>query len=389
MTLFVNTSNPTPFGIYDSDTAFQTEADNMVTFVKRKLGDDIVSVELSRKQIFANFEEATLVYSQKINETQSKNQLTSYLGTATGSLSGSENKYARESLDFLLRSAEPYAYEVGIGGAFNTISGSILLETGRQDYDLYTEFKDQSGAVIFDGLTIKGKMKVRDVYHFSPSSAYRFFNNTSGMNYLNSEFGFESFTPETIFYVLPVFEDILRAGMMDVSQRVRRSNYSYRVSGTKIRIFPAPTSVATAANLNKLWIRVSVPQNPNEPAYTDESINGVSNISNIPYGNIMYTNMNSTGRQWIRQYTLALSMILLGMVRSKIKSIPIPGGEVTLDGPEMIEYGRAEKEKLLTDLKELLDSMTYDKLMEIQATKAELMQKQLRMIPIPHPILTG
>ena len=251
MPTFANTTNPTPFGVFDDDTEFQSDADKMVTFVKRKLGDDILSVELTKKQIFACFEESFFTYGQIVNEYQARSQISTFLGTATGSLSGSEQRYPRETLEFLARQAEPYAEEAGIGGAYNTISGSIALEKGRQDYDIYTELKDASGELVYSSSlnSLNGRMKIQEVFHFNPQAAYRFFDTTSAINYLNNEFSFESFTPETIFYVLPVFEDILRAGQMDVSHRVRRSNFSYKIIGTKIRIFPTPTGDQTDRNL--------------------------------------------------------------------------------------------------------------------------------------------
>jgi len=114
---FENTSLPTPFGIYDAETDFISDADNIVTFVKRKLGDDILSVELTKKQIWTNFEEATLEYSAILNQYQAKSQLVNYLGYATGSMTGGEEKFVRENLEFLGRFAEPYAMEAGIGGS--------------------------------------------------------------------------------------------------------------------------------------------------------------------------------------------------------------------------------------------------------------------------------
>jgi hypothetical protein len=216
---FENTSNPTPFSIYDSETDFITDADNIVTFVKRKLGDDILSVELTKKQIWGNFEEATLEYSSIINQYQAKSQLVNFLGYTTGSMSGSEEKYIRENLEFLTRFAEPYAMEAGIGGSYNSLSGSIDLEIGRQDYDLYSELSGSNGG-LFDNT--KGKLKIEEVFHYNPQAAYRFFDTTSAINYLNNEFSFESFTPETVFYILPVYEDILRGGQLDLSNRVRR-----------------------------------------------------------------------------------------------------------------------------------------------------------------------
>tara|TARA_Y100000592_G_C5472611_1_gene320411 strand:+ start:53 stop:1225 length:1173 start_codon:yes stop_codon:yes gene_type:complete len=380
---FANTTNPTPFGVFDDDTEFQSDADKMVTFVKRKLGDDILSVELTKKQIFACFEESFFTYGQIVNEYQARSQISTFLGTATGSLSGSEQRYPRETLEFLARQAEPYAEEAGIGGAYNTISGSIALEKGRQDYDIYTELKDASGELVYSSSlnSLNGRMKIQEVFHFNPQAAYRFFDTTSAINYLNNEFSFESFTPETIFYVLPVFEDILRAGQMDVSHRVRRSNFSYKIIGTKIRIFPTPTGDQTDRNL---FIRVGFSPNPLNPPFSDGTIDGVSNLSNVPFGDLAYSKVNSIGKQWVRQYTFALCKELLGLVRSKFKSLPIPNTDLQLDGDNLVSQGREDKKDLETKLREMLDSLTYDKIIETNATKAENMQRQLKTIPVPN-----
>jgi hypothetical protein len=374
---FAQISSPTPFGAFDSDSEFQTEADQMVVFVKRKLGDDVLSVELTKKQIFANMEEGTLEYSSILNQYQAKSQLVNFLGFATGSMTGHQEKFVRDNLEYLSRFAEPYAMEAGIGGSYNSVSGSISLTAGKQDYDLYTDLKNDAGSALFDNT--KGKLKIAEVFHFNPQAAYRFFDTTSAINYLNNEFSFESFTPETIFYVLPVYEDILRAGQLDLSNRVRRSNFSYEIVGTKIRIFPTPT-LGTTKNL---WVRVRQYPDPTQPAYRDDTIYGVSNMSNIPFGNLTYSKINSIGKQWIRQYTLALSREQLGMVRSKFGNIPIPGGDVSLNGGDLLSQGREDKANLITQLKEMLETMTYDKLIEIQSTRAEQMNKQLRYVPMP------
>lgn len=378
MATFANTSNPGPtaFGFYDSDADFITEADAIIYFVKGYLGDDILSVELTNRQIWRAFEHSTNEYSKIINEYQAKSQLVSFLGYTTGSLSGHEEKYIRENLEFLTRNAEPYAMEAGIGGSYNSISGSIDLETGRQDYNLYTELKKSDGTTVFDDT--KGKLKIEEVFHFNPQAAYRFFDTTSAINYLNNEFSFESFTPETIFYILPVYEDILRAGQLDTSNRVRRSNYSYKIMGQNLRIYPIPTSDT------KMIIRARQYPDPTSPAYKDDTIYGVSNLNNIPFGNLTYSRINSIGRQWIRKFTLAVCMEKLGYVRGKISNIPIPGAEVSLNSDTLITNGRADQEQQRTELREMLDSMTYDKLMEMQALRSENIQKQLKFVPVPN-----
>ena len=393
MATFANTLSPTPFGFFDADTHFQFEADAMVTFVKRKLGDDILSVELTKKQIWTCFEESFMQYGTLVNQHQAQSQLMNLLGFPTGSLlsgsaetkigpHGKQSLFARENLEFLLRRAEPYAMEAGIGGSYNTMTGSIQLVKNRQDYDIYTELKDTAGALIVDNALNNPKTKLRifEVFHFSPNAAYRFFDTTSAINYLNNEFSFESFTPETVFYVLPVFEDVLRAGQLDLSMRVRRSNYSYRVSGTKIRIFPMPSG----DNPRKLWIRVGFNPDPFNPSYQDDTIYGVSNLSNVPFGNLQFQKINQMGRQWCRQYGLALCKELLGLIRSKFSTIPIPGNDLQLNGTELVTQGREEKEQLKTSLIEMLDSLTYEKMYEAEAATVASMTAILRTVPIPN-----
>ena len=406
MASFSSTTSPTPFGIYDSDDHFLNDADKMVVYVKRKLGDDLLSVELTSKQIWANFEESVLKYSKIINQHQAESYMSNLMGISTGSLEdgsgnkigphGKEQQFPRETLEYLTRRAEPYAEQAGIGGAYNTISGTIKLEQGRQDYDIYSELKTtdhngnevavMSNAYITESNTTrlrhasKGKLRIYEVFHFSPQAAYRFFDTTSAVNYLNNQFAFESFTPETVFYVLPVFEDVLRAGQLDISNRIRRSNYSYKIQGTKIRIYPNPTQ----DNPLNLFLRVGFPSDPFKPAFDDESIFGVSNLSNIPFGNIPYKGTNSIARHWIREYTLALCKETLGLVRSKFSSVPIPGADLQLNGSELISQGREDQDKLKTSLGEQLDKLTYQKLLETDAAQSEQMQNILKRIPVPN-----
>jgi hypothetical protein len=104
----------------------------------------------------------------------------------------------------------------------------------------------------------------------------------------------------------------------------------------------------------------------------------------VPYGNLQYGKLNSIGRQWIRQYCLALAKELLGLIRSKFSTIPIPGADLTLNGSDLVSQGREEQTELMTQLKEMLDSLTYNKLLETKAAEVDNLQKILRNIPIPN-----
>ena len=116
----------------------------------------------------------------------------------------------------------------------------------------------------------------------------------------------------------------------------------------------------------------------------DKMLNGVNNMSNIPFGNLTYSKINSIGRQWTRQYTLALCKELLGLIRGKMKSIPIPGGDLSLNGDDLVSQGRDDKKELVTQLKEMLESMTYDKLIEKESNSSNNLMNVLRKVPIPN-----
>ena len=387
MPTFAYTRNPTPFGFFDTDTAFQIEADGLVTFVQRKLGDDILSVELTKKQIWGCFEEATLEYGRIVNEADAKSQVPNILGMPTGSgdtmTANGAGLFPRQNLEYLLRMAEPYASDAGIGGSYNAVSGSIALVKDQQDYNIYETLMTSPGGSNLVVSSSKNdprtKLKINEVFHFSPQAAYRFFDTTSAINYLNNEFSFESFTPETVFYVLPVFEDVLRAGQMNISNRVRKSNYSYKIIGENIRIYPMPTQ----DNPRYLWLNVQFSPDPLNPDIRDDQIYGVSGLSNAPYGRLAYSLINSVGRQWIRQFASAACEVLLGQVRSKFSSVPIPSGDLTLNGSDLISRGREDQGRLRDQLVELLDSLTYSKLLEMEAADADNIQNALKKIPMP------
>jgi len=93
--------------------------------------------------------------------------------------------------------------------------------------------------------------------------------------------------------------------------------------------------------------------------------------------------LNQPGRQWIRQYTLALARELLGLIRSKFQNIPIPNADLQLNGEALVSQGREDKDKLVTQMKEFLANMTHAKLLESDALAAENLNKQLKYIPMP------
>ena len=394
MPTFVETINPTPFAFFDSDAQFQSEADGMVMFVKRKLGDDVLSVELTKKEIWACFEEACCEYSRLIHEMKIESELINVLGLPTGS-TDLTNIFPRQSFEYLIRLSQPYATEAFMGGTYDAQLGYINLIPGQQDYNIYNDIKETvSGSNLWLSIPPeqRGAMRIVEVYHFEPFAAQHTLINASNItNFLATNFNYESYVNSTVFYVLPVFEDVLRRGMLETAARVRRSNYSYEILGSNLRIFPIPMS---DLQLGRLYVKVfAKPHNAVNPdigisgsvsgSIYDPTLYGISGPSNFPVNNLPFSSITQPGRQWIRQFTLALAKELLGLIRSKMKTIPIPNADLQLNGDELRVDGREDQGRLRDQLKEFLEKLTNKALLEAQVSVAQSLQAQLRLIPMP------
>lgn len=411
-TPFVSTPNPTPYGFFDADPVFQWEADSAYTWVRRRLGDDIVTVELTKKQVWSALEEAFLEYGRLVGQNQITSQIASLLGInqafsgsiVNGQLSSSFSMtglYPQVSFDFLMRQADAYAAYAGLGGVYDSYLAYIDTEVGRQDYNLYTELRRGQGPLSGSTLlstvpsaSLNSKIRVYEMYHFEPLAGLSYLLNGSTLhNYLATEFNYESFTNPSVFYMTPVYEDILRRGAMETAHRVRRSNYTYKIQGRNLRIFPTPTSGSFQNGVNRVWMRVALnfdnysSINPADAPYgyggyvASNAI--IATPGQIPITIVPPAAVNEVGRQWVRQYMLAICKETLGRVRSKFKTVPIPGNDVQLDGDSLLQEARDEMEKLKTAFLEFLGALTYDQVIEREAAKAEALARIMRFMPMP------
>jgi hypothetical protein len=358
------------FTNFDSDADFIADIDITYNWILKKLGGSQLCVELSSSDIYTSFAEACLEYSSTVNSYQAKSVLNIFLGQTVSSTSGSENTFPFQNIDSVLKLAEAYGEEAGANSQTQLYSGSITLRSGVQQYDLQGLL---SGSSPLTGSNASARIKVKEVYHYSPSSAYRFYGGNTGWNLINNQFGFDSFTSESVFYLLPVAADILRGQEFKLSNRIRRSQYSYMLYNNVLHVYPTPTEDVS------LWLKFWL---PHSTVSSETPGSKVANLSNVPFGILNYSKINSIGRHWIRRMALANAKEILGFVRSKMTTIPVPGGEVTLNGPQLVDDANSEQEALRQELKEMLEELTYEKLQAKQASQAELIEKQLSRIPL-------
>ena len=100
----------------------------------------------------------------------------------------------------------------------------------------------------------------------------------------------------------------------------------------------------------------------------------IQTVFNIPYKNI-----NSIGKQWIRRFALSLCKEILGHVRSKYATIPIPGESLTLNHSELLSQAKDEQQQLKDKLSEMLKEVEYKELVKYDSESAAVSYTHLTL----------
>ena len=360
----------TPFGIYDSDSNFQSDAPKVASWCAKRLGYPIIDIELQGENFFAVFEEAVSEYSSQINQFNIRNNLGSLEGQPMGTNYTGQSVLGSELVN-VATIAESYGNFANVGGRADVKKNYITVGTGSQEYDLQTLFADVSES--------GERIDVTKVYYETTPAINRFFDpySVSGQGTLNliDEFGFGSFSPAAQFVMMPIYEDMLRIQQIEFNDQFRKSAHSFNIVNNKITILPKPTSEY------QLWFEYQVVKDRREAA-TIITPNVVSDYSNIGYNFAEYTKINDVGKQWVRKYTLALAKEMLGAIREKYNTVPIPGSEVSLDGAALRAEAQTEKDALIEQLRENLNEVSKKVRMENEAAMVDQQQQIVQKVPL-------
>ena len=367
----------TPYGFYDNDTEFSGSSnhsvDKFADWAARRLGYPIMSVELQSGSFYACYEESITEYSAQVNQFNIKDNLLTLQGQATGS--NVTHKKITPTLGRTISLSKQYGTEAGVGGNVDWKKGSISVTSGSQEYDLNALFANvsESGNAI----------EIKRVYYEGTPAMQRFFDPyaTTGYGTINmvEGFGFGNSSPAVSFTLMPLYEDLLRVQAIELNDSIRKSAYSFTLVNNKLRIFPDPEENS------RMYFDYVVTNDRDNPLQSDfgGTTNVISDFSNVPYDNMEFKFINDVGKQWIKKYGLALCKELLGLIRSKYGAIPIPNAETSLDGDTLRAEASAEKEVLITQLREMLEQTSRKALLEADKDEAEFLQEKLQKVPYP------
>ena len=357
----------TPFGFYDSDTAFQTDSDKVASFCAQRLGYPLMDVELQSGSFYACFEEAITTYGNEVFQYKIRENYLSLEGAQTGS--SANGKLINPTLDRYIQIAKNYGTEAGVGGNVTKYTGSLDIVGGVQTYDL-------DAWATAEGIT--GGIEIRRVFYEAPPAILRYFDpyagTGTGIQSLMDAFDFGSYSPGVNFLLMPASYDALKVQAIEFNDMIRRSAYSFELVNNQLRLFPVPND---AGSLLFEYYKSSDKSN----AAIGTGTGLVTNVGEVPYSNPVYANINSVGRQWIYRYTLALAKELLAYIRGKYQTVPVPGSEATLNQQDLLADSRAEKVDLLQNLREMLDQTSRQAQLERKANESDYLRRTLSDVP--------
>ena len=387
-----------PFGVYAGSDAFLTGASDQVAYTYKKLGGDVLDIELAEGNVYAAYEEAVLEYSYIVNIHQSKNSLSDLLGAQTASfdqdgqivstdpLANSEValKYPRFDYGFARRVSERSITEVGLGGTLPIYSASIDRIKDQQDYDLQALISGSSAdssSVGYFGQVEDKRVIIRRVFYKTPRAMWRFYGYYGGFSVVGNLRTYGQYADDSTFEIVPTWQNKLQAMAYEDALWTRISHYSYEIKNNQLRLFPRPDGTSP----EKFWVEFTI---DNQFAPWEEGdgqprsgIDGINNMNTLPFQNIPYENINAIGKQWIRRFALALTKEILGQVRGKFSTVPIPGESVTLNAGDLLSQAKTEQDMLRQELKETLDQLTYAEMAATDSTLQDSTGKVLQNIP--------
>lgn len=363
----------TPFGLYDNDPVFVSDCYSAAKWAAQRLGYPVVDIELLDVNFYSAYEESVNEFSNQLNQWNIINNISSLQGSSTDSnpnISGINVQGS--SIPYIVNLAEGYGSEAGVGGNVPLKKGSVDVIANQQVYDLQSLWGDVSESF--------NRIEVRKVFHERPPAFARIYDpfSMTGMSYSNvlNELGFGAYSPAVQFLMTPIFEDLLRGQAIQFNDLVRKSAYSFEIMNNKIRIFPIPTY-----NFKIYFDYVLKKDKFNGIIQSGDNYQNISDFSNVPYKNVVYSKLNQPSIQWIKKYFLACCKEILGCIRQKYQTVPIPGGELTLDGAELRSEAKEEKTELITQLRETLEKSGKAAQMELKSLESEKVLSVLKTIP--------
>ena len=378
------------------------ELKDLFKIVRTKLGAPIRVVQLEDDQLCALLEVAVGDYASYVQNWVIESQWLNMMGNNKLITNPSELAYAltTRSLDWSRDFSYWFSREVGLQqrGPWELKKEFFKVERGKQVY------------------IIPAGREINKVLYVTPSTTKAALYGNLGTLDTGIGGGFGQYGNMgngmgiTGFYVGSAYDTSLMAADLKYKNSLLRGDLAYQVTagpeGTHlVHLLSVPGSPNMVGGIaaddtwgwNRyancyVWYTYYDITGKNDDELTQCLIDNKDDVlitpDQVPLNKMRYELMNEPTQQTIRQLLVAEAMITLGIIRGTYSgAVKIPEAEMQMDYNMLLDQGKQEKDRVLTELKERLDRMLPWNLMKNQADLTDSLIKVLQNKPMPFNFL--
>lgn len=373
------------------------ELKSLFKVVRTKLGAPVRAVQLEDNQLCDLLEVAIGDYAEKVQNFVIESQWLNLMGNKTLLANPSEVAYALtvRTMDWSRDYSYWFSREVGLQqrGSYELKKDFFQVERGKQVY------------------VIPAGREINKVMYVTPSTTKAALYGNLGTLDTGIAGGFGQYGNMgngmgiTGFYVGSAYDTSLMAADLKYKNSLLRGDLAYKVTagpnGTHlVHLMSVPGSPNMVGGIaaddtwgwNRyascyVWYTYYDVEGASDDDITQCMIDNKDDVlitpDQVPMSKMRFELMNNPTQQTVRQLLVAEAMITLGIIRGTYSgNVKIPEAEMTMDYNMLLEFGKTEKEKALTELKERLERMLPWNLMKNQADLQDSLMKVLQNKPL-------
>jgi hypothetical protein len=346
--------------------ATEEEIKEIYEFTNVLLGAEDVDVNIKEKEVKILLRKALTKYIRFIDNWQIRNDFGNLIGQSADI--DFTRKFVTENFQLAQKVSDWFASMARVGGKTRWKRDYFIVSGKQQIYDL---------SLVSSVPYRPGERRIHRIMWVAKPEII----GTSGMEPGFLDGGLVTFSLNGLMYgnsmmsyLGNTFDVMLLGQSLELRNKILRSEFFYNISGDIVELTPAPGDYHSA-----------MPQGTKVFYYYFNEIDSlglegqdedhilISNPTQIQTSIVPWADLNSTSKDWLVDFTVALCKYMFGSKLRSIKKIASPGSDyqVEFDYQSLIEESKTEQEALILELEKLLLELDYPKMMENKAKVAQ------------------
>jgi len=361
------------------------DKEELFAMVKSHLGYPKRNFELDEQMLNTEFKLALSDYSSIINnwliEQQWHNLQNIDINAQDLTLA-----LTTKTLEFEKSFTEAYSKQVGLGAGtkvgWELKKDYIIVKADTQVYQL------------------PANREINEVLWYTPANMDQgLIDPFAVSNWGAGAFGW-SYMGRPAQYMQPTYSLLLSSQDRAFKRRLVQSDLTYRITGgpegTKmLYLYPIPGSRLEITGKwgktlegSKVWYFYYDTTNKSKTRCIKKNKDIIRLPSDVNIDELTWDDLNSVSKSRVRRLFFAYVKKNIGRIRGFFSGdLKIDDVQLTMDYRMLLDEGESEEEKLITEIKESLEKMSYKQMMEDRASIAENLNKTLQYQPFKHPII--